>query len=150
MQILTIPICVNLLSLSFSLHLGRPECWQAIRVAVEASECGHDLASLQTILESADMSALDTDRIGYCFTYDSKGFKYEIPLYCIFQPTNIVNESSQPQPKQSTHSPNTPLQVQPATKKVATQNEEQVEAETDAQAGKMIKFKIRFSNGKKG
>lgn len=59
---------------------GRAECWQTLRVAVDALDADGGLDTALVILESAEMTPFDVDQPGVCFSYDSKGFKYDIPL----------------------------------------------------------------------
>jgi hypothetical protein len=126
---------------------GRAECWQAIRVAVEAAESDGDSSTTQAILESAEMTPFDIERSDVCFTYDSKGFKYEIPLYCLYLPSNLLRD---PPVKPASHSP---LQVQPAPPKAVSSASDALDAEIkqpealNAGTGKSLKFKVRFSTG---
>ena len=32
----------------------------------------------------------DANNADFVFTYDSRGFRYDIPMYCIFEPKNLV------------------------------------------------------------
>ena len=135
--------------------------WQALRVAVEA---GDDSTSA-AILESAGLQPFDIEAADRFFTYDSKGFKYECPLYCLYTPSNLLRD---PPPGglavASTKSSQAPLQVQVAPSSARSQqhssvNDEAKSAEaSSAQSaagasavgvgtGKSLKFTIRFSNG---
>lgn len=155
---------------------GRAECWQAIRVAVEAD----DEATTEAILESAELTLFDIEKPDTCFTYDSKGFKYEIPLYCLYTPGNLVKETnnhinnnnntassrsfSSNSSTSSAVATTTTLQVQPAPSKLnsssstASPGVDEMKSQSISSAatnviddssidGKPIKFKIRFSNG---
>ena len=130
---------------------GRAECWQAIRVAVEASESEGDMSTTQAILESAEMTPFEVERVDTCFSYDSKGFKYEIPLYCVFKPSNLLPtavSSSVGNNKPASNSPAQPLVVAPAPVKTApalVENDQK--AQEIVTTGKPLSFKVRFSNG---
>jgi len=70
---------------------GRPEMWQAIRVSSEAE----DVMTSKTILESAGLTALDIDKPDCCFCYDERGFRYEIPMYVLQLPRNLISADLQ-------------------------------------------------------
>eukprot|EP01139_Manchomonas_bermudensis_P000168 Amastigsp_a161_1212.p1 type:complete len:110 gc:universal Amastigsp_a161_1212:357-28(-) len=62
---------------------GRVECWQALRQAIEAP----DRKAANAILVSAEMTlpgGLITE------AYDHLGYKYEVPIFCVREPTNIL------------------------------------------------------------
>jgi hypothetical protein len=128
---------------------GRAEMWAALRVACEASA---EEATMAAILESAQLQPLDIEREGEAFTYDQRGFKYEVPLDCIYTPGSLIKGSSSPRAQLV-------LQVQPApaqgssSARYSTEEAKSAEAAAVAQpaavaaSGKSLKFKVRFSNG---
>lgn len=131
---------------------GRAEVWRTLRVAVESGEEG----TSDAILESAELTPFDIENPEVCFCYDSKGFKYDIPLYCMYTPANLLQEPSAAAIAAAKAQQQAPLQVQVAPTSArqqtpAGEGEEvkSAEAAGDASApgGKTIKFKIRFSNG---
>lgn len=141
---------------------GRQEMWQALRVAVEA---GDDSTSA-AILESAGLQPFDIDAVERFFTYDQKGFKYEVPLYCLYAPSNLLRDAPPPAAAAATaKAAQAPLQVQVAPSSARSQqhssvNDEAKSAEPQSQVqagaapatvgggtGKSLKFTIRFSNG---
>jgi len=66
---------------------GRKEMWQAIKMAAETEEADTSRA----ILECAGLSPYDIDKPGSSyFCYDQRGTRYEVPLYILFQPGNLV------------------------------------------------------------
>jgi hypothetical protein len=75
---------------------GRKEAWQAIKLACEAGDEGTSLA----ILDSAGLTPFDMNKPDCCFCYDDHGAKYEVPMYVLRDPANVVktdehNHSSQ-------------------------------------------------------
>jgi len=64
---------------------GRREIWDALKAACETE----DVTLAQAILDSANIflpTGVLTD------AYDELGNKYTIPVYCISEPTNLVND----------------------------------------------------------
>jgi len=94
---------------------GRSEMWQAIRLAAESD----DDTTAKVILQSAGLSPYDIDRPDYCFCYDERGFRYEVPMYILHEPRNLVV----------------------ATPDVVVSEEEKQKAEQD------LTIKIRLSTG---
>lgn len=140
---------------------GRQEMWQALRVAVEAG----DESTSAAILESAGLQPFDLDAADRFFTYDQKGFKYDVPLYCLYTPANLMRD---PPPAAAVSAASAaksqaPLQVQVAPSSARSQqhsaaNDESKSAEPALQGaaaggvvgggtGKSLHFTIRFSNG---
>eukprot|EP00300_Choanocystis_sp_HF-7_P022422 c21682_g1_i1.p2 GENE.c21682_g1_i1~~c21682_g1_i1.p2 ORF type:complete len:108 (+),score=17.26 c21682_g1_i1:107-430(+) len=62
---------------------GRPECWAALRQAVEAK----DRKSANAIIVGAEMT-LPTGVLTE--SYDALGYKYDIPIYCLREPINLA------------------------------------------------------------
>jgi len=141
---------------------GRPEMWAALRVAAEAG----DVDTTAAILESAGLTPFDVDENTppeHCFSYDPKGFKHFLPFYCIYTPPNIVPEQAQTTTATAAAPGKPPLvQVQAAPNAnggVAPQEEKDntgasapstvrvSSASSSGVSGKLIKFKLRFSNG---
>ena len=57
--------------------------WEALKVAVA------DLESAKVILEAADVIIAEPD---LSVVYDQKGRKYEIPIFCLSEPINLIRE----------------------------------------------------------
>merc|ERR1711977_104458 len=62
---------------------GDPVIWEALKVAVA------DLESAKVILEAADVIIAEPD---LSVVYDQKGRKYEIPIFCLSEPINLIRE----------------------------------------------------------
>ncbi|KAL1914295.1 uncharacterized protein VTP21DRAFT_9033 [Calcarisporiella thermophila] len=65
---------------------GRLEIWQALKCAVEADD--HQLA--QAVLDSANIVVPTGFLNDGC--YDELGNRYEVPLYCIIPPSNLLSD----------------------------------------------------------
>eukprot|EP00004_Rigifila_ramosa_P015132 TRINITY_DN3504_c0_g1_i1.p1 TRINITY_DN3504_c0_g1~~TRINITY_DN3504_c0_g1_i1.p1 ORF type:complete len:189 (-),score=24.70 TRINITY_DN3504_c0_g1_i1:80-646(-) len=65
---------------------GRKEIWQALRAAAEST----DLELAQAILDSAEIS-LPTGVLTE--SYDQLGNRYSLPLFCLSEPTNLIQDS---------------------------------------------------------
>ncbi|KAI8344410.1 hypothetical protein BC941DRAFT_408568 [Chlamydoabsidia padenii] len=63
---------------------GRPEIWQAIQAAVT----NDDVILAQSILDAANIT-LPTGNPNDGI-YDELGNRYEVPLYCLVEPTNLL------------------------------------------------------------
>lgn len=118
---------------------------------MEACEPNGDTATTQAILQSAEMTPFDIERPDTCFTYDQKGFKYEIPLYCVFRPSNLLAAPAASKPSATSAVPQQqqPLVVAPAPAKpspslIASSDDQKA---PDLAGGKPLAFKVRFSNG---
>ncbi|KAI7881652.1 hypothetical protein K492DRAFT_176989 [Lichtheimia hyalospora FSU 10163] len=66
---------------------GRPEIWQAIQAAVDTS----DITMAQSILDAANVIIPTGNPSEGC--YDELGNRYVIPMYCLVDPTNLVNDN---------------------------------------------------------
>eukprot|EP00205_Picochlorum_sp_RCC944_P002015 CAMPEP_0182607188 /NCGR_PEP_ID=MMETSP1330-20130603/1923_1 /TAXON_ID=464278 /ORGANISM="Picochlorum sp., Strain RCC944" /LENGTH=105 /DNA_ID=CAMNT_0024825731 /DNA_START=115 /DNA_END=432 /DNA_ORIENTATION=+ len=62
---------------------GDPVIWEALKVAVADLECA------KVILEAADVIIAEPD---LSVVYDQKGRKYEIPIFCLSEPINLIRE----------------------------------------------------------
>jgi len=65
---------------------GRQEVWETLKAACEADD-----ETCDVILEAA---GIKTERGSLESCYDELGAKYEIPIYCIREPTNMSNKVS--------------------------------------------------------
>ncbi|KAG0163487.1 Ubiquitin domain-containing protein 1 [Apophysomyces sp. BC1034] len=65
---------------------GREEIWQALKAAVECQE----LQLAQSILDAANVILPTGNLADGCF--DELGNRYEIPVYCIVDPTNLISD----------------------------------------------------------
>uniref|UniRef100_A0A4W4E0B8 Ubiquitin-like domain-containing protein n=1 Tax=Electrophorus electricus TaxID=8005 RepID=A0A4W4E0B8_ELEEL len=73
---------------------GRTEIWDALRAAAHAFESGdHELA--QAILDGAGVT-LPHGVLSDC--YDELGTRYQLPLYCLSQPVNMIEERAECDP----------------------------------------------------
>ncbi|KAI1294605.1 Ubiquitin domain-containing protein 2 [Halotydeus destructor] len=73
---------------------GRKEIWDALKVAAQAAEAG-DYELAQAIVDGADIS-LPNGTLLEC--YDELGNRYQLPIYCISTPINLIegNDSDSP------------------------------------------------------
>lgn len=62
---------------------GRAECWQALRQAIEAK----DRKTANSIITTAEMT-LPNGMLTEA--YDALGYKYDVPVYCIRNPSNLL------------------------------------------------------------
>ncbi|KAJ9580986.1 hypothetical protein L9F63_023835 [Diploptera punctata] len=69
---------------------GRKEIWDALRAAAVAAE-GVDFELAQAILDGANIS-VPNGFLTEC--YDELGTRYQVPVYCLSYPINIVKEDS--------------------------------------------------------
>jgi len=67
---------------------GRKEIWDALKTAADAIENG-DFALAQIIIETA---AIKVPNGTLSETYDELGNKYQVPLYCLAPPENLIKE----------------------------------------------------------
>lgn len=69
---------------------GRKEIWDALRAGATAAEA-QDYQLAQAILDGANISVPN----GYLTEcYDELGTRYQVPIYCLSYPINIVKEDS--------------------------------------------------------
>lgn len=69
---------------------GRREIWDALKAAAVACEA-HDFELAQAILDGASISVPN----GYLTDcYDELGARYQVPIYCLSHPLNIVKEDN--------------------------------------------------------
>jgi len=69
---------------------GRKEIWDALRAAALALE-QNDHALAQAIIDGASIS-LPHGTLTEC--YDELGSRYQLPVYCLSSPTNLVRENA--------------------------------------------------------
>jgi len=69
---------------------GRKEIWDALRAAAVAAE-STDFQLAQAILDGANIS-VPNGFLTEC--YDELGTRYQVPVYCLSYPINIVKEDS--------------------------------------------------------
>ncbi|KAI8368239.1 uncharacterized protein BYT42DRAFT_585868 [Radiomyces spectabilis] len=67
---------------------GRPEIWQALHAVVTSD----DVQLARSILEAANITLPTGDLSDGCF--DELGNRYEIPVYCLADPTNLLQDSN--------------------------------------------------------
>lgn len=73
---------------------GRKEIWDALRAAAVAAE-SLDFELAQAILDGASISVPN----GYLTEcYDELGARYQVPIYCLSYPINIVKDSGRDSP----------------------------------------------------
>ncbi|CAO3581856.1 unnamed protein product [Absidia cylindrospora] len=68
---------------------GRSEIWQAIQAAMTTD----DIILAQSILDAANIKLPTGNPAEGC--YDELGNRYEIPLYCLVDPTNVVPDTEE-------------------------------------------------------
>ncbi|KAI9674670.1 MAG: hypothetical protein M1817_001573 [Caeruleum heppii] len=73
---------------------GRPEIWNAIRMACDTVE--HDLETAQTILDAAGVTLPTGDLANGA--YDAQGNLYTLLEHCICDPTNLADTPANPSP----------------------------------------------------
>ncbi|KAJ0252689.1 UBD domain-containing protein [Hirschfeldia incana] len=66
---------------------GQREIWDALRAAAEA-----ELTLAQTIIDSAGVIVENRD-LTLC--WDERGARYELPMYVLSEPTNLIREQEQ-------------------------------------------------------
>ncbi|XP_073773966.1 ubiquitin domain-containing protein 1 isoform X2 [Danio rerio] len=70
---------------------GRKEIWDALKAAAVALECSdHELA--QAIVDGANIT-LPHGSLTEC--YDELGNRYQLPVYCLAPPVNLISERSE-------------------------------------------------------
>lgn len=73
---------------------GRKEIWDALRAAAVAGE-SKDFEHAQAILDGANISVPN----GYLTEcYDELGTRYQVPVYCLSYPINIIKEDGRDSP----------------------------------------------------
>ncbi|XP_015912201.1 ubiquitin domain-containing protein 2 [Parasteatoda tepidariorum] len=70
---------------------GRKEIWDALKAAAYAAET-NDFALAQAIIDGANIS-LPTGTLMDC--YDELGNRYQLPVYCLSVPINLVEETNE-------------------------------------------------------
>ncbi|UYV75713.1 UBTD2 [Cordylochernes scorpioides] len=74
---------------------GRKEIWDALKAAAHAAET-HDFVLAQAIVDGANIS-LPNGNLLEC--YDELGNRYQLPVYCLSAPVNLVREESREEPE---------------------------------------------------
>lgn len=98
---------------------GKKEIWDALKAAASAMENGEfGLASV--IIETAGIKVQNGS---LSETFDEMGHKYQLPLYCLSKPENLINENHRMSKKdqiddQTRQGPETTLRV-----RISDQNE---------------------------
>lgn len=83
---------------------GRKEIWDALKAAAVALECNdHELA--QAIVDGASIT-LPHGTLTEC--YDELGNRYQLPVYCLAPPINLISERSDEDPSDSPEPPAAP------------------------------------------
>ncbi|KAJ3129983.1 Ubiquitin domain-containing protein 2 [Nowakowskiella sp. JEL0407] len=67
-------------------YSGKPEIWQALKIACECPE----ISSAQTYIDTASISVPTGNLSDGC--YDELGNQYIIPAYCFVDPVNLVDD----------------------------------------------------------
>ncbi|XP_064465657.1 ubiquitin domain-containing protein 1-like [Ornithodoros turicata] len=73
---------------------GRKEIWDALKAAACAAEA-NDLTLAQAIIDGANIS-LPNGTLLDC--YDELGNRYQLPMYCLSAPANLVADASEDSP----------------------------------------------------
>uniref|UniRef100_T1JHL7 Ubiquitin-like domain-containing protein n=1 Tax=Strigamia maritima TaxID=126957 RepID=T1JHL7_STRMM len=68
---------------------GRKEIWDALKAAAYAAEC-NDYTLAQAIIDGANIS-LPSGTLTDC--YDELGNRYQLPVYCLSAPVNMIEEN---------------------------------------------------------
>ncbi|KAK1788118.1 hypothetical protein P4O66_016580 [Electrophorus voltai] len=80
---------------------GRKEIWDALRAATQAFESNdHELA--QAIIDGASIT-LPHGALTEC--YDELGNRYQLPVYCLSPPVNMIEEKSEPEAAEAAEAP---------------------------------------------
>ncbi|KAK1793806.1 hypothetical protein P4O66_001532 [Electrophorus voltai] len=75
---------------------GRKEIWDALKAAALALECSdHEMA--QAILDGASIT-LPHGSLTEC--YDELGNRYQLPVYCLAPPVNLISERGEEDPSE--------------------------------------------------
>ncbi|XP_041942776.1 ubiquitin domain-containing protein 1 [Alosa sapidissima] len=83
---------------------GRKEIWDALKAAAVALECNdHELA--QAIVDGASIT-LPHGTLNEC--YDELGNRYQLPVYCLAPPLNLISERSEEEPSDTPEAPAPP------------------------------------------
>lgn len=69
---------------------GRKEIWDALKAAAFAAE-SNDFSLAQAIIDGANISLPNGTLLD---TYDELGNRYQLPIYCVSAPINLIEESS--------------------------------------------------------
>lgn len=80
---------------------GRKEIWDALKAAAQAFESNdHELA--QAIIDGASIT-LPHGALTEC--YDELGNRYQLPVYCLSPPVNMIEEKSELEPLEACEAP---------------------------------------------
>ncbi|XP_076835902.1 ubiquitin domain-containing protein 2 isoform X3 [Brachyhypopomus gauderio] len=80
---------------------GRKEIWDALKAAAQAFESNdHELA--QAIIDGASIT-LPHGALTEC--YDELGNRYQLPVYCLSPPVNMIEEKSEPEASEASEAP---------------------------------------------
>ncbi|KAI3365074.1 hypothetical protein L3Q82_010186 [Scortum barcoo] len=83
---------------------GRKEIWDALKAAAVALE-GNDHELAQAIVDGASIT-LPHGTLAEC--YDELGNRYQLPVYCLAPPVNLISERSDEDPSDSPEPPAAP------------------------------------------
>eukprot|EP01006_Ploeotia_vitrea_P060640 TRINITY_DN76267_c0_g1_i1.p1 TRINITY_DN76267_c0_g1~~TRINITY_DN76267_c0_g1_i1.p1 ORF type:complete len:294 (-),score=118.41 TRINITY_DN76267_c0_g1_i1:70-951(-) len=67
---------------------GNQQMWQALKMASEAEDAGTALM----IAQSAGLTPYRQDKPDVCYCYDERGFRYEVPMFVLHEPSNLRSE----------------------------------------------------------
>ena len=174
--LLSIPEAIESFHSSFppcsqsSLQQQRDEFWhtrvegdQAVWLLLRrVCECD-DAATRDVMLDSAGLQRWSIEKMEGVYTYDAKGFKYEVPFYCLCTPRSLITPEEEAEaaaaaavsppsfPSASSHL-TTPdeIKAEPSVSSSNTaspQTGSRVLATDSPSAEKPVRFKIRFSDG---
>ena len=65
---------------------GDPQMWLVLRAAADAD----DDATREALMDSAGLQRWSIERMDAVYTYDAKGVRYDVPLYCIYLPHTLL------------------------------------------------------------
>lgn len=114
---------------------GNPECWQALRTGVES----RDQELSRALFTSASLTELSMDRQDSYHSYDAKGVRYDIPVWVIYDPPNLIKEGDAKQPS-TAHPPSTTTRTTSSTAATAAT------AAGARQLRPAIKCRVRMNN----
>lgn len=119
---------------------GRKEIWDALRAASHAIECD-DFELGQAIVDGASITVPN----GYLTEcYDELGTRYQVPIYCLFEPINIVKNHEFSSPNQHDESIASTSSADVTTYNI--DNDSPQSATADTSLGTKTNIKLRLSH----
>ncbi len=64
-------------------------CWYLVQALRASAEVG-DEATARVLMDSAGLTPYDCDAPYSLFCYDSRGARYDVPMYCLHEPRSLI------------------------------------------------------------